>query len=298
MRWRFQVAVSPVSIPFLQSRVQRATATRTARKLGPGLAASRGMARSAVRVPEALQEHRELVTASVTPHLFVHEGARQRLERCMTRLLQRRLRLVITDNRRTMVSARELEGELEVRVHHMFLDADPFTQQALARYIDSRDRNASTVVGQYIDANRQRIRAPIRREPRLRTEGRKHDLRAMFGRLNDRYFQGMVDCSVTWGRRTRPAVGRRRRAIKLGIYCSDQKLIRIHPALDQDWVPRYFVEYIVFHEMLHHMTPMPMRDGRRVVHSAEFRETERLYPYYLRAIRWEQAHIGRLLGAR
>jgi hypothetical protein len=231
-------------------------------------------------------------------HLFVHEGARQQLEKSLRRVLSRRIILAITDNRRTMITAaRSIGGALEVRVHHMFLDADPFTQNALGRYLRYGDRAANTAIGAYIEANQQRIRPMVRRPRGLRTAGRKHDLRDIFGRLNDTYFQGMVDASVGWGRRGQNRDRSQRVSIKLGTYCADRKLIRIHPALDRSWVPRYFVEYVVFHEMLHHMMPMPVRDGRRELHPPEFREREQRFRHYLRAIEWERTHLSRLLRA-
>jgi hypothetical protein len=227
------------------------------------------------------------------PHLFVHEGARQQLEKSLRRVLGQRILLAITDNRRTMITARPVSGALEVGVHHMFLDADPFTQAALGRYLRYGDAAANATIGSYIESNQQRIRPPSPRH-NLRTRGLKHDLQSIFGRLNDTYFQGMVDATVSWGRASkRPK--RARTSIKLGTYCADRKLIRIHPGLDRSWVPRYFVEYVVFHEMLHHMMPMPIRDGRRELHTAEFRESEMRFRQYARAIEWERQHISRML---
>jgi hypothetical protein len=247
-----------------------------------------------VRVPRAkLHGISDEAQQSQAPHLFVHEGARQQLEKSLRRTLGQRIILAITDNRRTMITAHPAGGALEVRVHHMFLDADPFTQVALGRYLRYGDRAANAAIGAYIEANQQRIRPPRPRHS-LRTEGQKHDLKAIFGRLNDTYFQGIVDADVTWGRRAkRPQ--RQRTSIKLGTYCADRKLIRIHPALDRSWVPRYFVEYVVFHEMLHHMMPMPIRDGRRELHTPEFRESEMRFRHYARAIEWERQHVSRLL---
>jgi hypothetical protein len=248
-----------------------------------------------VRVPEAVKHEADERSPAQGSQLFVHEGARQQLEKSLRRVLSRRIILAITDNRRTMITARSVGGALDVRVHHMFLDADPFTQQALGRYLRYGDRAANDTIGSYIDANQQRIRPTTRRHRGLRTRGRKHDLKAIFGRVNDTYFQGMVDASVGWGKRTRAQADRQRTSIKLGTYCADRKLIRIHPTLDRSWVPRYFVEYVVFHEMLHHMMPMPVRDGRRELHPPEFRERETRFRHYSRAIDWERAHIGRLL---
>jgi predicted metal-dependent hydrolase len=43
-------------------------------------------------------------------------------------------------------------------------------------------------------------------------------------------------------------------------------------------VPRYVLEYIVYHEMLHLKHPVKLRGSRRCVHSAEFQAEERLFP--------------------
>lgn len=290
-----------LSFPFLASRAQSQARHRLV-TAGPSLASRRPggaaagapqLARSAVRVPHLKRHARSDQAHSATPNLFVHEGARQQLEKSLRRVLGQRIVLAITDNRRTMITASPVAGALEVRVHHMFLDADPFTQVALGRYLRYGDQAANVTIGSYIESNQQRIRPPSPRHT-LRTRGQKHDLHAIFGRLNDTYFQGMVDASVTWGRRAkRPK--RQRTSIKLGTYCADRKLIRIHPALDQSWVPRYFVEYVVFHEMLHHMMPMPVRDGRRELHTPEFRESEQRFRQYAQAIEWERQHVSRLL---
>jgi hypothetical protein len=290
-----------VSFPFLASRAQSQARHRlvsagpslASRRPGAGASATPKLARCAVRVPQLKRNELSDQAHSATAHLFVHEGARQQLEKSLRRVLGQRIILAITDNRRTMITASPVGGALDVRVHHMFLDADPFTQAALGRYLRFGDPAANATIGSYIESNQQRIRPPSPRHS-LRTRGQHHDLKAMFGRLNDTYFQGMVDASVTWGRAAKRPM-RQRTSIKLGTYCADRKLIRIHPALDRSWVPRYFVEYVVFHEMLHHMMPMPIRDGRRELHTPEFRESEMRFRQYARAIDWERQHVSRLL---
>ena len=82
----------------------------------------------------------------------------------------------------------------------------------------------------------------------------------------------------------------------MGSYSSDSKVIRIHPALDQSRVPRYFVEWIVFHEMLHHVHRARRGpDGRRCVHTPEFLEHERRFYAFERAQRWENENLDLLL---
>jgi predicted metal-dependent hydrolase len=43
-------------------------------------------------------------------------------------------------------------------------------------------------------------------------------------------------------------------------------------------VPRYAVEYIVYHEMLHLKHPVKLRGSRRCVHGKEFQAEEKLFP--------------------
>ena len=42
--------------------------------------------------------------------------------------------------------------------------------------------------------------------------------------------------------------------------------------------PRYAIEYLLYHEMLHLKHPVRVRAGRRCVHSREFQAEERLFP--------------------
>ena len=86
-----------------------------------------------------------------------------------------------------------------------------------------------------------------------------------------------------------------RRTIKLGSYSAVERLIRVHPVLDRPWVPRYFVSYILYHEMLHHVMPATRVGGRRMLHPPEFRAREQTYRHYDKAIAWEKANLDRLL---
>ncbi|MEA2700095.1 MAG: hypothetical protein QOI66_4366, partial [Myxococcales bacterium] len=72
-------------------------------------------------------------------------------------------------------------------------------------------------------------------------------------------------------------------------------IIRIHPVLDQESVPDYFVAWIVFHEMLHGKHEVLRKDGRRRFHTKEFLAEERTFADYDRACAWEKANLDRLL---
>jgi len=252
------------------------------------------VAPAAVRVPDPRHVQIEIPFPSAHPQIFVHEGARQSLERRLSQAALKPVSLSITDNRRSMIAFSSRGGVLKARLHHMFLDAPVTVQEALVRFVARGDREASLLVGRYIDQNGHRIRAD---RPFLRplvTQGQNHDLLSIFETLNDKYFGGTVDALVTWGKG-----GSRRAAerstVKLGSYSAVERLIRLHPVLDRPWVPRYFVSYIVYHEMLHHVIPAIVASGRRVLHPPAFLEREALFRDFERSLAWEKTHIRRLL---
>src|SRR5438309_1237020 len=64
----------------------------------------------------------------------------------------------------------------------------------------------------------------------------------------------------------------------LGHYDPAHNAIVVSRIFDHPGVPRYAVDYIVYHEMLHLKHPVRLRGSRRCVHSAEFQAEEKLFP--------------------
>lgn len=225
---------------------------------------------------------------------FAQQKAEALAER-LGRLLGEDLQLTVTNNTRTMLSFRREPSRLLFRAHHIFLDAPPEVVKALADYVRGRSRAAERRISAYLREHEEAVRGArtARQRRELRSQGRVHDLQALFDELNATYFDGRIDAKIGWGRE---APNRRRRSIKLGSYLHEARLIRIHPALDRGEVPRFFVRYVVFHEMLHQAVPPERVGGRLQIHSAAFRERERAYPDYERAIAWERENIALLLG--
>ncbi len=205
----------------------------------------------------------------------------------------RRVRLVITDNRRTMLSAADKAGRMEVRMHHMFLGGGNEIREAVSRYLTSNDRRASRKIDDFIEANKVKLTDSAGRSVSIRTEGKCHDLQQIFDDLASRHFGGPLEVRITWGRRVRPRRGQR--SLQMGTYVPDEKLIRVHPVLDQSWVPRFFVEAVVFHEMLHHDMGSIEKNGRHHFHTRAFRKRERSFEYYAVSQRWEKDNFWRLL---
>jgi hypothetical protein len=252
-----------------------------------------GQVAAAIRLPERVRSQLRLVLPSASPRLFVHEGARQSLERKLRAAFPGPVILSITDNRHSIITHRVQKGILHARVHHMFLDAPAHVVDALVRYVTRGDRDASAALGDYIDDNGFRLARRKRNAP-LVTRGKHHDLLAVFQNINERYFDDSINALITWGKRP-TTKAKHRKTIKLGSYSAVDRLIRVHPALDQKWVPRYFVAYIVYHEMLHHVIPGSRGLGRVNLHPPEFKEREKEFRHFDRSMEWEKRHVARLL---
>src|SRR5712691_6116426 len=118
---------------------------------------------------------------------------------------------------------------------------------------------------------------PMQRHLNLRHEGRYFDLREIFERVNAQHFRGRLrGYKVVWGRRRKE---RPKEYFIFGSIQEDDRVIRIHPLLDQPFVPRWFLEYVLYHEMLHSVVPdetdgAGRRRSLRAPPSGAFRDRE------------------------
>jgi predicted SprT family Zn-dependent metalloprotease len=183
------------------------------------------------------------------------------------------LKLDITRNRGSMASVRVHSDEVRVRLDRAFLAAPDAVLEALRNYIRSPSRRAWHPVRCFAVSIRP---DPRRRErAKVNPSGQVYDLDAIRDAVNRRFFGNRLKCRITWGRSTTPARGR---SIRYGSYMRAGDVVRINPRLDDPRVPREFLEYIVFHEMLHAAIPAVVNGGRVQHHHAAYRALERQYP--------------------
>jgi len=193
--------------------------------------------------------------------------------------------LTLTDNSTSMLSIRTKGNSVSVRMHWMFLDAPDEVINEIAGFIKTR-KGRTHLISKFISENRTCLKKRKRnfRQLSIHVQGRFHNLREIFDDLNAEYFGGRITASISWGKRNaRRAVSRR----TLGSYCVHTGNIRINPVLDRRNVPCYFIRYIVYHEMLHSALKEERKNGRRSLHTSEFRKKERLFKDYEKAVSWE-----------
>lgn len=208
--------------------------------------------------------------------------------------------VTLTDNRVAIVSVKKYLGGAALKIHRCFACATEDVLAALVSFINRSDRRAKKIIKGFYEANRPRtLRIVKRRKRAIRSEGRHHDLIQIFNDLNLKYFGGKIVAGITWGLGRNVRRGfRRSRHITLGSYDRLRKLVIIHPNLDRENVPRFFVEAIVFHEMCHELVVGETKGGRRRIHTPAFKDMEKRFPMFVEARQWAKENIGYLLSGK
>jgi hypothetical protein len=108
-------------------------------------------------------------------------------------------------------------------------------------------------------------------------EGRYFNLDEIFDSLNLRFFGGLLGRpELTWSEH----LAKR----SLGHYDAAHNTIVVSRVFDRPSSPRYALEYLLYHEMLHLKHPVRMRGLRRCVHSREFKAEEARFPQLSEAL--------------
>ena len=175
-------------------------------------------------------------------------------------------------------------GELRVVVNDAFDDAPRQVMASMAEVIvakasgAARPRQVGTRFWEFVETDGLRDRMQrnyMARQRSFRPEpmGSVWDLADLFDRVNRGYFDGTLE---------RPMLGWTQRPItyRWGWYSSMVRpngLIVINCLLDDPEVPAFVLEGTMHHEMLHMLTDAKVVNGRRVVHTPEFRDAERAF---------------------
>ena len=179
------------------------------------------------------------------------------------------------------------KGELYVRVSDLLEGAPDAILHAIAHILLAKlyrkkvDRARSARYRRYVAghelASKARLVRQLRGRKHIRSaRGHHYHLEEIFEDLNCRFFHGLMGRPrLTWSRD--------HARNRLGHYDPAHNAIVISRVFDDPRVPRYVVEYILYHEMLHLKHPVKLRGSRRCVHSPEFVTEESLFPDMARA---------------
>lgn len=222
-------------------------------------------------------------------------------EQALSDLLKVSAQVAYGRSRSTPVQVRWDGKRPLIRFHHMFAGAPDEIVEAVGSWLQHgrRSRRACRDLDAWIHEQVELLPAAPRRKAKPVRTGRTHDLGLLVSELRTGTLTGEFEADapslpdLTWGRRVK---SRSRHTLQLGSYSPELHLVRIHPVLDQEAVPAWFVRYVLFHELLHAIIPAKQVGSRRWRHHCpEFRRRESEFDDYQRALTWEREHLPSLI---
>jgi len=190
------------------------------------------------------------------------------------------------------------DGRVFVRIAEICRPMPPNAQKALAYILVAKllrkkvPAAAREIYSNFIKRKEIRVQATENKRERGRkiitsAQGDFYDLEEIFERLNRIYFQYKLPKPIlSWSARKTYRV--------LGHHDSTHETVVVSRSLDDEKVPKYVVEFVVYHEMLHIFHPTEHRGGRRYNHTPQFRRNERKYAYFTQAEDWIERNVKHL----
>lgn len=202
---------------------------------------------------------------------------------------QKKVELKINNNRSTMLSVRWDPHCTKVSLHRMFLDAPHNIMQELACYVRREQEVISPTIRAFIEDRLKSFDYSHELDlKKLHSKGNVYDLQKIYHDINAAYFDKRLDLFITWFGRP---ISKNRSRVTFGLYHDPLKLIKINRLLDSPSFPDYVVEYVVYHEMLHHVCPSYYdKKGIHRVHSKEFKAREIEFRHFSLAQKWIKEH--------
>ena len=114
-----------------------------------------------------------------------------------------------------------------------------------------------------------------------------HHLPSLAAEVHNTYFVKVPPLRVRWGQQI---ARKKRRSIRLGSYNHVTGEIRIHPFLNSQAIPAFFILSIIHHEYLHHTL------GAN--HNRRFHNHERQFRYHRESKEWIRRNLSILLGMK
>ncbi len=117
------------------------------------------------------------------------------------------------------------------------------------------------------------------------TKGCRWDLKEVFDSLNEKYFCNRLSSFLRWGCASSKTSYQSTRKDNAGktVHCITIAGIYNHPS-----VPRFAIESIMYHEMLHIHIPPRKENDRTITHGKDFKMLERSFPHYPEWRKWER----------
>ncbi len=211
------------------------------------------------------------------------------------------LEVLFTRNSSSLVSLSQKPEGGTLRLHQLFCKAPTELLKDVIRLCFSNiDRAHARMLRSrildYIGANRHLALATMSAPIYRKAQGDIYDLEKVLKKVVGEHVPERRLKS------SRPVIGWSRKATSklMGKWIEtppgEQNIILINRLLDDPRVPSCYLEFNVYHEILHDLFSISRAGGRWIQHSAEFQKREKAFPFYTQALEWEATELQNLVA--
>jgi hypothetical protein len=165
----------------------------------------------------------------------------------------------------------------------------PELKRALRQHRNQLEDRIRSCIQEMLPRPSVAIKKPYQKWP---TAGCRYDLLEVFTTLNNRYFDSRLVSFLRWGSASSKTSFQSTRMDASG---SPYHCITIAGVYNHSEVPRFAIESIMYHEMLHIHIPPRRENGRSIMHGRDFKKLERAFPHYSAWRKWEREQLPLLL---
>ncbi len=193
----------------------------------------------------------------------------------------------------TKSTIRKRDGRMFLRLSHHLRDAPDGVLRGVSGILMCRllgisetklDAQDCADYHQHLDADKVRAR----RVDSRRATGRKHiDPIGTHRSLLESFMRVVLDLDIRLPSAPVLSWTKTESRRRFGHHDSDHNAIVISQVLDDEHVPEFVLDYVVYHELLHIVMPPRMGSGgKRIIHPKEFKAAERRFPQWREAEAW------------
>jgi hypothetical protein len=219
----------------------------------------------------------------------------------LQRKLKKKVKLTTTRKKELQVIAEEKDKLVSLKVNAIFLKAPFQILENLIDYFKTKNPQSEKILKEFLNNNKSlnnnNISKPevvkeIKYDEKISHQGRNHNLKVVFDMLNEKYFDNSISANITWSDKFN---SKGSKEIEYSVFESKLNLIKINQFLDKSMVPKYFIGYVIFNEMLScFFSNQDNKSNKKKDNSEELHEWEKKYHAFNKAREWERQNGEKL----
>jgi len=173
----------------------------------------------------------------------------------------------IAKSGRNLIIIRKNIFSTYINLHSVFLKGDKNIIQSIINFIKKNSfyEESKRNLNDFYERNQVKRKVKIKKT--LHHKDIHSFLIDIINEIKDEYKEiDFTPLKITWGKYYK----NRRRSIRFGSFDRRHDLIRMHPVLDNEKVPDFFIKSVIYHETAHFI--MFCKNHKDRPHSREFRE--------------------------